>query len=193
MIHEYLHGEEKSHPGPDRVHKMIRQGRLKELLKEHQGRRAKMFTVISLLQKIKGLLLKKKPGLKPLVKRQANKVLKDMSLLGYPMRIVEGYRSLERQVDLYAQGRTAPGRIVTNAKPGESFHNYGVAVDMVFREYGYNAPDRLWQTFGTIAKKHGFEWGGDWVNFPDKPHIQMTLGYSLNDFQTGKIDWKKYD
>jgi peptidoglycan L-alanyl-D-glutamate endopeptidase CwlK len=45
--------------------------------------------------------------------------------------IYEGARTLTRQAELYAQGRTVPGRIVTQAKPGRSFHNYGLAIDWV--------------------------------------------------------------
>ena len=115
-----------------------------------------------------------------------------MALLGHPVRITEGYRSMERQQELYNQGRTTPGNIVTNAKAGESFHNYGVAVDFVFRKEGYNASEELWQTLGAIGKSQGFEWGGDWAKFVDKPHFSMTLGYSLEDFKLGKVDYSKW-
>lgn len=131
-------------------------------------------------------------SLTPLVERKANDVLAEMKSLGHEMRIVEGFRSIERQNQLYAQGRTNPGSIVTNAKAGESFHNYGVAVDFVFRKEGYNATEQQWRLFGLVGKKHGFEWGGDWVGFIDRPHLEMRLGYTLSDFQNNRVDYSKY-
>ena len=142
---------------------------------------------------LKTALASLKPiGLQPLVQRKANEVIASMSLLGLPVRITEGYRSETRQNALYAQGRTTPGPIVTNAKAGESLHNYGVAVDFVFRNQGYNATNAQWQTLVHIAKSKGFEWGGDWPSFPDKPHFQLMLGYTLEDFKAGKVDYTKY-
>lgn len=132
-------------------------------------------------------------GLVPLMQRKIDLVLEEMKLLGYEMRVTQGYRSIEEQNALYAQGRTTPGLIVTKARGGDSFHNYGVAADFVFRKEGYNVPENLWLTFGTIAKKHGLEWGGDWTSFIDKPHLQLTLGYSLADFKNGKVDYLKYN
>lgn len=139
-----------------------------------------------------GLVKTKPTGLQPLVARQATAVVKEMELLGHPVRITDGFRSTLEQDKLYAQGRTTPGNIVTQAKGGQSFHNYGVAVDMVFRKEGYNASDSLWQTLGAVGKKHGFKWGGDWTSFVDKPHFELTLGYSLKDFQENKVDYSKY-
>jgi hypothetical protein len=150
-------------------------------------------TILDLTKKLN--FLKKKSStskLTGLVERKANAVLNEMKLLGHEMRIVEGFRSIERQNELYAQGRTKPGNIVTNAKGGESLHNYGVAVDFVFRKEGYDASNALWQTFGAVGKKHGFEWGGDWKRFIDRPHLEMRLGYSLKDFQDDKVDYSKY-
>jgi peptidoglycan L-alanyl-D-glutamate endopeptidase CwlK len=116
----------------------------------------------------------------------------DMAEKGYPMKLVEGYRTPERQAELYAQGRTKPGKVVTNARAGESFHNYGVAADCVFVKEGYNAPERLWQIYGNVAARHGFTWGGVW-DLKDYPHIEMTKGYSFTDFQQGRVDISKFD
>lgn len=44
--------------------------------------------------------------------------------------ITEGFRSIEHQHKLYSQGRATPGSIVTNAKGGYSYHNYGLAFDI---------------------------------------------------------------
>jgi peptidoglycan L-alanyl-D-glutamate endopeptidase CwlK len=81
---------------------------------------------------------------------------------------------------------------VTNAKGGESLHNYGVAVDFTFVQYGYNATEQMWQSLGHVAESKGFEWGGRWTSFPDRPHCQLMLGYTLADFKTGKVDYDKY-
>lgn len=139
------------------------------------------------------ILAIKSPGLKPLVQRKANEVIADMKALGLPVRVNEGYRSPARQEALYAQGRTAPGAIVTNARAGQSLHNYGVAVDFVFTQYGYNATEAQWQTLGHVAESKGFEWGGRWSTLVDKPHCQLLLGYTLEDFETGRVDYNKYN
>ncbi|MCD1627041.1 M15 family metallopeptidase [Seohaeicola saemankumensis] len=155
----------------------------------------------TLLERILGLwqqvaeydrILSSRLRLQPLVQRQADVIVETMAMFGHPVRIVEGFRSNERQDELYAQGRTTPGIVVTNARGGESAHNYGVAVDFVFRNEGYDAPEELWQTLGSIGESAGFEWGGRWKTFPDKPHFEMLLGYSLQDFQAGKVDYSKY-
>lgn len=91
-------------------------------------------------------------------------------------------RSLDEQTALYAQGRTAPGRIVTNAKPGSSAHNYGLAMDccpLVNGKLAYNTPegdsvdDPIWQRYGSIARTCGLEWAGDWKTMREAPHVQM--------------------
>lgn len=155
-----------------------------------------MSQIISLKEKVTKLIkqfLVISNGLLPIVQRKANLVLNEMELLGHPMRITEGYRSIDRQNQLYAQGRTTKGLRVTNAKGGESLHNYGVAADFVFRKEGYGASNALWETFGMIAEKYGFEWGGRWTSFPDRPHLEMKLGYTLADFKNGKVDYIKFN
>jgi len=167
--------------------------------------RRKQETIIELLQRKVIELLKKKVAqltdllsakatnqLRPKVQRAADAVVAEMKRHGHPVRIVEGFRTLERQTELYNQGRTTPGAVVTNAKAGQSLHNYGVAADFVFRREGYNASDTLWALLGAVGKKQGFTWGGDWNGFVDRPHFEMKLGYSLRDFQKNKIDWNKY-
>lgn len=147
--------------------------------------------VADLTKKMLGL--KSPNGLLPLVERKVQLVLNEMELLGHPMRVTEGYRSIERQNQLYAQGRTTPGFIVTQAKGGESFHNYKVAADFVFRKEGYSAKKELWETFGAIGEKYGFEWGGRWTSFPDLPHLEMKLRYQLRDFKNGTVDYNKFN
>lgn len=76
-------------------------------------------------------------------------------------------RSLQEQADLYAQGRTKPGKIVTMAKPGQSAHNHGLAIDAVPMRGGkplwtYRAKDSEWLAFVLAADEAGLEWAGRW-------------------------------
>jgi peptidoglycan L-alanyl-D-glutamate endopeptidase CwlK len=210
FCHEYIHGKEQIRGFKDRTHAMDDQGRLKELIAEHRKldegdeeltfeQEVSFLTQIASMWRaivgIKKTITQKKTKvnkLYPLVQRRADAIVESMALLGHPVRIVQGYRSMEEQQELYNQGRTTPGNIVTNAKAGESFHNYGVAVDFVFRKEGYNASEELWNTLGAVGKSQGFEWGGDWVKFVDRPHFSMTMGSSLKDFQDGKVDYSIY-
>ncbi|MBQ6458768.1 MAG: M15 family metallopeptidase, partial [Exiguobacterium sp.] len=118
------------------------------------------------------------------------------SCLDLEVRLTSGYRSAKEQNAVYAQGRSEPGRVVTNAKAGQSYHNYGLAVDFVIihnnkADYDLNTdrnrndiPD--WQELGELGKALGFEWGGDWNSFPDYPHLQMDFGLSIRQLVAGK-------
>lgn len=96
--------------------------------------------------------------------------------LGITLRVSSGFRGWEEQTRLYAQGRTAPGKRVTNAKAGESYHNYGLALDVVEIKNGqpvWNNPK--WNEIGALGESLGFDWGGRWKR-PDRPHFAMTFG-----------------
>ena len=91
-----------------------------------------------------------------------------------------GLRDCERQNELYEQGRSTSGNIVTNAKCGQSWHNFGLAIDVVQIKNGQALwKNDNWQMIGDIGKKMGFEWGGDWKNFKDLPHFQYTNNKTL--------------
>jgi hypothetical protein len=95
---------------------------------------------------------------------------------GLVVEIVQGLRTFAEQDALYAQGRTQPGPIVTQARGGESNHNYGLAADLcpfVNGKPNWNAPLSVWATIGAVAAEHGLEWGGAWKKFLDKPHVQL--------------------
>ncbi len=119
-------------------------------------------------------------GLDPKLSRVFTMLSKAMAELGKPIRITEGCRSMERQAELYAQGRTKPGNIVTNAKPGQSKHNFCKAFDVVFTKLGYEAPEKDWQLLGMMGESFNNEvgitvvWGGDWKGFPDRPHFEVA-------------------
>ena len=102
--------------------------------------------------------------------------------------ITSTYRDIESQNILFAQGRTAAGNIVTNARGGQSFHNYCVAFDIVPLRNGKPVwnDDLLWSSLGHIGKMCGLDWAGDCKTFKEKAHFQFTGGLSLRDFQNGK-------
>ena len=123
-------------------------------------------------------------------------------------RFVFTLRTFAEQDALYAQGRTKPGSIVTNAKGGTSYHNYGLAIDIVllvdknkdgtFETAAWDTKGDYdndgksdWQEVVTIFKQFGWEWGGDW-KFVDAPHFQKTLGKSVRELRAlhaaGKVD-----
>ncbi|MFW5872719.1 MAG: M15 family metallopeptidase, partial [bacterium] len=101
--------------------------------------------------------------------------------LGITLRVTQGLRTFKEQDDLFAQGRSASGPIVTHAKGGESYHNYGLAIDVVEIINGKCNWNTNWELISEIGIQNGFEWGGNFKGFSDKPHFQMTLGYSISE------------
>ena len=107
---------------------------------------------------------------------------------GIDLLVTSTYRDNASQDALYAQGRTAPGRIVTNARSGQSYHNYRCAVDVVPIRNGkaiWDVKDPVWQRIGTLGKAAGLEWAGDWKRFKEFPHFQYTGGLTLAQLQKG--------
>lgn len=131
----------------------------------------------------------------PLLRRKSEELIARMESLGYKVMVQQGFRSIEEQNYLYAQGRTRAGAIVTNAKGGESLHNYGVAFDITFMADGKPSWDNHWpwDLLGKTGQELGLEWGGSWKNFVDRPHFQMLMGYSLDDFKTKNVDFRKFN
>ena len=97
------------------------------------------------------------------------------------------FRDVESQNELYAQGRTKPGRIVTNAKGGFSFHQYKCAVDVVPIVNGKCDWDdaELWERIGKIGESCGLEWAGRWLSFKEICHFQYTAGLTIRQLQSG--------
>lgn len=96
-------------------------------------------------------------------------------------------RTWPEQQALYDQGRTKPGDIVTNAKAGQSYHNYGLALDFALQINGLKLVwdinkdfdfDHVsdWMEVVKAFKAEGFTWGGDWKSLKDYPHFEMTFG-----------------
>lgn len=126
--------------------------------------------------------------LHPHVRKLAERLLARAKEDGIDLLVTSTYRDHESQAALYAQGRTAPGKRVTNAKPGYSWHNWRVAFDVVPIISGKAVweDEALWRRVGALGQSVGLEWGGAWASFPDKPHFQYTGGLTLADFRSGK-------
>lgn len=93
---------------------------------------------------------------------------------GVGARIICGTRTLEEQAEIYAKGRLRPGPIVTHAKPGQSWHNFGLAFDIGIFEGRMYLPDSpQYMAAGKIGANLGLEWGGHWDRLPDYPHFQL--------------------
>lgn len=121
--------------------------------------------------------------LHPLMREAVAKVLEQCKAKGLPFGMFEGYRTRARQADLFAQGRTKPGNKVTYAKPGESYHQYGCAADIVLLPFGpgsWAGKRRDWLEMHRIGAAAGLE-ALDW----ELPHLQMA-GLRIRELQAGK-------
>ena len=130
---------------------------------------------------------RKLSDLHPILQEKAELFMQRCKEAGIKVVIYNTLRTFAEQDKLYSQGRTQPGRRVTNAPAGYSYHNYGLAFDFAFRTgtkgVTWNGP---WDQAGKIAKSVGLEWGGYWRKFPDRPHCQYTSGLSINQLRAGK-------
>jgi peptidoglycan L-alanyl-D-glutamate endopeptidase CwlK len=113
------------------------------------------------------------------------------------IRIVQGLRTIDEQNALYAQGRTKPGKVVTNAPGGKSYHNYGLAIDFaILKDKDNNgtyetlswetAEDfdrdgvKDWLEVVKVFKDAGWKWGGDFLSIKDNPHFEKAFGYKVS-------------
>jgi|ERR671923_1139336 peptidoglycan L-alanyl-D-glutamate endopeptidase CwlK len=118
--------------------------------------------------------------LHPTVAEKARALIELCKREGVDLLITSTYRSFEEQAKLYAMGRTAPGNVVTNAKPGSSWHNYGLAFDVVPLVNGKAVWDtNMWPLIGMLGESLGLTWGGRWKKFKDLPHFEHHPGLTL--------------
>jgi peptidoglycan L-alanyl-D-glutamate endopeptidase CwlK len=153
--------------------------------------------------------------LHPKLKDEANLIYTEIceALSGKAMcRFTHTLRTFKEQDDLFAKGRTAPGSIVTNARAGLSYHNYGLAVDIAliidndgdgkFESASWDTKTDFdkdkksdWMEVVTIFKQYGWTWGGDW-RFKDAPHFEKPMGYSVRQllelYNRKRVDEKNY-
>lgn len=145
--------------------------------------------------------------LHPKLRGEVATILSEIQAKGVSIRITQGLRTFEEQANIYAQGRTLPGKIVSNAKAGSSFHNYGTAIDFCLLHkdgsVSFSMNEDLdqdkkfdWMEVVEIFKSHGWSWGGDWIHSKDTPHFEKVFGHTWQDMlkmkEEGKIDKEGY-
>jgi len=118
---------------------------------------------------------------------------------GITIEIISGLRSWAQQAALYAQGRTKPGPIVTKARAGSSWHNYGLAIDLglfaggkYFDACNPKKADSIYKELGALAATRGIEWAGNWKSFPEGPHFQNRFDMTLAEARA-KMESVGYD
>lgn len=128
-----------------------------------------------------------------------------------PFYLYEGFRTFEVSDEYYAQGRSKPGPlcvhdgiarpmgtcsihplglIITNARGGDSLHNYGLGADYILDsdtvrpgvQWSWDNRGGIFETMGKVAEDCGLIWGGDWKRFPDLPHLEMP-GLTLSEIK----------
>ncbi len=132
-------------------------------------------------------VIKDLSALLPSAKRAAELFLKECEKKGLKVRITETYRTQERQNELYAQGRTKPGKVVTWTK--NSRHTSRRAWDICQNIKGkeYDQSEGFFIKCGKVAKKLGITWGGDWKT-PDRPHFEVSVDWQE---PIGEIDMEE--
>ena len=128
------------------------------------------------------------PDFRPVVEQ----IIADALAVGIKLAVTATRRTIAEQDRLYAQGRTAPGKKVTNAKGGQSPHNFGLAFDFCpLNKAGgldWNAPKSVWTKVGEIAESHGMTWGGRFKTLLDLPHVEHPGWRQVRaDWQAGKV------
>lgn len=110
--------------------------------------------------------------------------LNEVNKNGIPLKVFETFRTRRRQSELWAQGRTAPGKKITWVRPGESYHNYGLAVDLVLfidGQWTWDYPE-LYRKAGPYFELQGLNWLGRSSN--DLVHYQMKTRFKVEDLQS---------
>ena len=123
--------------------------------------------------------------LHPVLQEQCRQFIEACAKKGIEVIITSTLRDNEAQAALYSQGRSRPGPKVTNARPGTSAHNYGLAFDfcpIVNGKADWQNIDTFRQC-GSIAESLGLEWAGRWGYFAELAHCQNLLGVSLNEWR----------
>jgi len=110
------------------------------------------------------------PEVQPIARALAQKA----ALSGIRIKIISALRTFAEQDELFAQGRTKPGKKVTNARGGFSNHNFGIAFDVgVFEGNKYLPESVKYRAVGVLGADLGLEWGGNWKTIVDQPHFQL--------------------
>lgn len=131
-------------------------------------------------------------GVQPQLAAKAMAIHNQCLAQGIPLRVTSGYRTVAEQDALYAQGRTTSGNKVTNARGGQSYHNFRLAVDLwPVNDRGsvlwkhpsgreWNKTDGIWQDIGRAGRAvGGLRWGGDFTTILDLPHWELPIPLTL--------------
>ena len=124
----------------------------------------------------------------PQVKARVEDFIKACKIAGIDILVTSTFRDNASQDALYAQGRTTAGKIVTNARGGDSFHNHRCAVDIVPLVNGkpnWDGSHPVWAQIGAIGSECGLEWAGNWVHFKELAHFQYTNGLTIAQLKSG--------
>ena len=118
----------------------------------------------------------------PQVQPYARALVLKAAKAGITIKVISGLRTYEEQNDLYEQGRSKPGRIVTNARGGYSNHNFGIAFDVgVFEGTKYLDESPKYKAVGALGIELGLEWGGNWKSIQDEPHFQLRPKWAAHE------------
>lgn len=118
-------------------------------------------------------------ALYPDVAKKYKKLVARMKKLNKPVYMSEGFRSARKQ-DTYFN-RTPK---ITNAKGLQSYHQYGLAFDLIFVNGRWNPPSaEWWEILGKEGKKLGLEWGGDWKGSRDRPHFEWHPSFTWRELE----------
>jgi peptidoglycan L-alanyl-D-glutamate endopeptidase CwlK len=152
---------------------------------------------------IDNITIKRIEDIHPKLRAELRQIYKEICVaLGENVgcRFVQVYRTFEEQDALYAQGRTKPGQIVTDAKGGKSYHNYGLAIDFCLI-YDKNKDGKVsseeivwdrdididkdkvadWMEVVKIFTKYGWQWGASWKDYP---HFEKSFNYKVSQLLT---------
>mgnify|MGYP006921351730 CR=1 FL=1 len=109
----------------------------------------------------------------PIFRSFLSLLIPHMAAKGVVAKVISGTRTYAEQDELFSHGRTKPGPKVTNARGGQSNHNFGCAVDIgLFKDGDYLEDSPLYLEAGPIGKSVGLTWGGDWKSIKDYPHFE---------------------
>ena len=116
--------------------------------------------------------------LHPGMQKEVKQLLNNAQEAGLNVMLQQGHRSEAEQAKLSPD--------VTSAKPGQSYHQYGLAVDVVFTDAHCHpswSENHDWQALGKAGKEAGLKWGGDWKGKKDRPHFQHPTEQNISTIQ----------
>lgn len=115
----------------------------------------------------------------PEVQPYAVALIQKAALNGIQAKVISGHRTYAEQDALYAKGRPDNGPKVTNAKGGQSNHNFGIAFDIgIFEGTAYLGSSPKYKALGLLGMDLGLDWGGNWKSFKDQPHFQLRPSWA---------------